>query len=102
MGKHVTDVEAAFLRMMANRVRRFTQDAAAKGEVFHDVKKPTKLESEYRVKLVHKENGPVVMVWPPTPEYVIFEVSELASEVLSHPAKFVGQVDDHLEFVPDA
>lgn len=103
MGRLVKDVEAAFIRMHANRVRTHTQAAASRGEEYHDVSSPTEVVSGYRVKLRHEGASAVVEVSPkPRQKLVISDALELASEVLAHPAKLAHQYKSRLEFVPDA
>lgn len=117
MGKFVTDVEAAFIRMQANRVLRLSQKALAEGEVFHDLSQPTPVMSGYRAKIVHTPSpegaAPSVHIWakpgmlpPPGMDtqpasVVLTEAAELASELLAHPAKLWTQQGDHLEYVSD-
>jgi hypothetical protein len=107
MGKLVLDTEAAFIRMLANRLLRFTREAEARGERYNPVGGPTPVMSGYRARLRHEPaavgHQTVCEVWPKQDgTLVITEAAELASELLATPAKLRGEPTDHLQFVTDA
>ncbi len=106
MGKFVQDTEAAYVRMLSNRVERLRAQAEARGEKFHETRGLTALASGYSVRmrkdLTKTGMFPVVEVWPKADgTLVITEAAELASELLAHTSKLQGEVLGHLEFVPD-
>jgi hypothetical protein len=89
--------------MIANRVQRLEQEALAKGETYHDMRKPTLLESGYSVRLRRTDTGPVVTVLPKKNEAAIDEQEALllASEALGAPARLFIDGHKQLEFIPE-
>ena len=101
MGKHITDPQAGFLRMMANRVVRLAKQADESAERFHAMKHRVKVANGHEVHLRFDGPVPVVEVWPGEPNFNEPELTELASEIICKPAKLVAKVSDHLEFRPN-
>lgn len=102
--KYVTGPEAAFIRMLANRVLLARRKAAAAGEAYHDLTAPVDLKCGHRAKLVHEnlgeEHRTVAHVYPRLDRpWTMEELIELASELLCTPAVHREGTVDHLQFV---
>jgi hypothetical protein len=94
--------EKAFLQLMGRRLLRYTREAEARGEEYHDLSAFAPLQcgvlAKYRFETAPGGYIPVVRLRGTT-AFTPSDLKEIAAEILEGPVKLREAVEDDLEYV---
>jgi len=99
---NVLYAEIAFLQLMARRVLRYSKEAEARGEKYHDLSSLAPLQcgayAKYRFESVPGGHVPVVTLRK-LPAFTPGDLDAIATEILGGSAKQRAESKDDLEYV---
>lgn len=97
--------EKAFLQLVGRRILKYTREAAARGETYHDLVGYSKLQCGASAKFYFEEAPggyiPVVYLKEEAP-FSPSKLKEIATELLDAPAKLRTAKGDDLEYVRES